>query len=448
MKRSVSKFLYIFLVCATITTTIRCDKDDSSNNEPENDPCAARVSNYYGFCIINSPKNWACVSSGPVILSWLATMQGPTYEVYLGTHIDSIKPISLLTADTLVLRDLESLTTYYWKYTAIDPCGRGCSSGISRFTIVSDLKLPYIETLPVSGGQKLPVSLGGTILYKGKMPITESGIYFGNFPSPEVTGSKISLGCDSGFFSCTLDSLIEDVIYCYKAFATNSFGTFYGKEFQFRTEASVYPDSVTDIEGNHYGTVRIGDQIWMSENLKTTKLNDGELIPSVADNNLWCDFNILKVKLSWLNNDSSYSKTYGAIYNGFVVNSGKICPKGWHVPSDDEWKTLELYLGMPSYDASKIDMRGTYEGLKLKSSNGWLGIGNGFNTSGFKGLPGGYRHALGSFPNPGEIGQWWTSTKDQKYDYLWSRSLLYNASGISRTNISMQFGCSIRCLKD
>jgi uncharacterized protein (TIGR02145 family) len=264
-------------------------------------------------------------------------------------------------------------------------------------------------------------------------------------PDPEITGKRIILGCDSGFYFCTLDTLKLNSVYYYKSYATSDFGTFYGKEFKMNIIPKKITDSVSDIEGNKYSIVSIGSQVWLKENLRSTKLNDGTIIPYVTENNRWND---LSMKYTWLGNDSSFSETYGAIYNGFVATSGKICPVGWHVPADAEWKTLEQFLGLPANDSSKIDMRGTYEGLKLKSDTGWINNGNGIDMYGFSGLPGGYRHPFGSFTNPGETGQWWSSSKHQKFDYLWSRSLRYDASGISRTNTGMQYGCSIRCIKD
>jgi uncharacterized protein (TIGR02145 family) len=130
------------------------------------------------------------------------------------------------------------------------------------------------------------------------------------------------------------------------------------------------------------------------------------------------------------------------------VLSGKLCPDGWHIPTDDEWKALEILIGMSHTDVPGIDLHGTDQGLLLKSTTGWLEYGNGCNTCKFSGLPGGMRLPLGSFRDAGTIGQWWSSPKDARFDYFWSRSLLYNSPGLSRTLLSMQFGCSIRCIKD
>lgn len=447
--------IYVTLLICICSLLTRCDEPQNENenripveNNKKPDPCSSPVPSIYGHCLVKYPLNHSFLSESNIVLRWSAAMQSPLYEVWFGTNIDSLKSISKQISDTLLLPNLTKNRTYYWKFTGTDICGRIGISMLYRFTIVANINIPYVETMNVSGNQENPVALGGTVLYKGKMPVTERGIYFGNLPNCENTGSKLILGSDSGFFSCTLGSLNEDVIYYYRAFATNTFGTFFGKEFQFKTHAASEMDSITDIEGNRYGTARIGDQIWMLENLKTTKLNDGTLLSFVTNDSMWCGPISIKTKFTWFLNDSAYSDKYGTIYNGYVVTSNKICPEGWHVPSDDEWKTLELNLGMPKDIVSGIDMRGTDEGLKMKSIFGWNGNGNGFNTCRFNGLPGGYRHALGSFPGDGEIGQWWSSTKDQKYDYLWSRSLRFDKTGISRTNISMQFGCSIRCIKD
>ena len=153
-------------------------------------------------------------------------------------------------------------------------------------------------------------------------------------------------------------------------------------------------------------------------------------------------------KFTWHSNDpAAYKNLYGALYNGFVVSSGKLCPSGWHVPSDSEWKTLEIYLGMSQKQADAESNRESDLGSQMKSTSGWPDQGNGFNTSDFSALPGGFRNPTGTFSDF-RIGQWWSSTKDPMYNFLWCRSLLYNYAGINRVLVSMQSGCSVRCVKD
>lgn len=116
--------------------------------------------------------------------------------------------------------------------------------------------------------------------------------------------------------------------------------------------------SVTDTEGNTYKTIKTVTQTWMAENLKTTKYNDGTLIPNVSDNTAWTQLS--SGAYCWYSNDINNKSTFGALYNWYAVNTGKLCPEGWHVPGDDEWTTLTGYLG--GEDVA---------GGKMKSTSGW-----------------------------------------------------------------------------
>ncbi len=125
--------------------------------------------------------------------------------------------------------------------------------------------------------------------------------------------------------------------------------------------------TVTDNDGNVYHTVAIGKQVWMAEDLKTTKYNDGTPIPLVTDGTAWVNLNT--PGCCWYNNDAdTYKATYGALYNWYAVNTGKLAPAGWRVASDADWKTLEMSLGMTQTQADSTDYRGTDEGGKLKES--------------------------------------------------------------------------------
>ena len=118
-------------------------------------------------------------------------------------------------------------------------------------------------------------------------------------------------------------------------------------------------DTIRDIDGDVYTSITIGTQIWLVQNLKTTKYNDGEVIPNIIDNTAWTE--LTTPGYCWYNNDAAtYKPTNGALYNWYAVNTSKLCPLGWHVPSDDEWKTLEISMGMTQGEVEKIGAwRGT-----------------------------------------------------------------------------------------
>ena len=143
-----------------------------------------------------------------------------------------------------------------------------------------------------------------------------------------------------------------------------------------------HTNSIKDIDGNKYKTVTIGTQVWMAENLKTTKFNDGTPIPMVKENDAWA--NLTTPAFSWYNNDSIDNKrNYGALYNWYTVSTNKLCPVGWHVPTEAEWATITAYLGEVGLAGGKLKDAGTVH---------WRTPNTGAtNESGFTALPGGYR---------------------------------------------------------
>jgi uncharacterized protein (TIGR02145 family) len=206
--------------------------------------------------------------------------------------------------------------------------------------------------------------------------------------------------------------------------------------------------SVTDVEGNTYKTILIGSQTWMAENLKTTKLNDNTSITLVTTS--W--ENTYTSAYCWYyNNSSAYKDVFGALYNWYAVNTGKLCPVGWHVSTDDEWKQLEMFLGMSKTTADGINWRGNIESLRLKETGTthWTSADNeGTNESGFTALPGGVRMSDGSYNGISTEASWWTSS-EYSTDRAWFRMLSSVTLAIRRYNEYPKLdGMSVRCIKD
>jgi uncharacterized protein (TIGR02145 family) len=211
----------------------------------------------------------------------------------------------------------------------------------------------------------------------------------------------------------------------------------------------VYGSTVTDIDGNVYQTVIIGTQTWMIENLKTTHYNDSTSIPLITDSITW--INMITPGYCWYNNASASNKaTYGALYNWYVVNTGKLAPKGWHVPTDNEWNTLEnnvLQYYHSSGSLSKILASASH--WRTSTSSG--AVGNNLstnNSSGFSAIPGGYRISKKyAFNKIDSVGAWWNSTSVS--DTTSQSIMLKNdLSTIERVNSKRQCGFSVRCLKN
>jgi uncharacterized protein (TIGR02145 family) len=202
-------------------------------------------------------------------------------------------------------------------------------------------------------------------------------------------------------------------------------------------QLSKNPHIVKDIDGNIYQTVTIRDQIWMKENLKTTRFNDGKPIPLVTNDEKWKG--LTTPAYCWYNNDlNSYKNTYGALYNWHAVNTKKLCPKGWHVPSVDEWTRI-IYAKFEN---------GSLKGGAMKESgtNHWESPNTlATNSTGFTALPGGFRYS--DFQLIGKTGFWWTS---DEYNEItsWFGILEYDQQIFRGQFDNKHFGGSIRCVKN
>jgi uncharacterized protein (TIGR02145 family) len=198
------------------------------------------------------------------------------------------------------------------------------------------------------------------------------------------------------------------------------------------------PTTMTDIDGNNYNVIVIGIQAWMKENLKTTRYNDGNAITNVTDNAAWAA--LTTHGYCWYNNNAStYKANYGALYNWYTVNTGKLCPTGWHVPSDAEWTTLTTYLNGESVAGGK---------LKETDTPHWTSPNTGAtNETGFTALPGGNRYTIGPFINIGLYGVWWSST-EYSTTFAYYRQVAFNNSSVGRVYTTKTDGFSVRCVLD
>jgi uncharacterized protein (TIGR02145 family) len=279
---------------------------------------------------------------------------------------------------------------------------------------------------------------GGKITYDGGAAITAKGVCWSTSQEPDLSDSFTTNGNDTSRYQSQMTGLVPGTKYYVRAYAKNSSWTVYGNEVIFNSK-------VADVEGNLYSTVTIGIQVWMSENLRVTKYNDNTTIPNVPDNTAWV--NLATPGYCWFANDINYKTSFGALYNWYTIGTGKLCPTGWHVPTDDEFKTLELFLGMPQDQVDLWDWRGTDQGTQIKSTTGWNEGGNGSNSSGFSGLAGGYRYgATGAFNAVGILTYWWSS--EHNADQARYRRLDATDNRIYRSVTSKRGGKYVRCMKD
>jgi uncharacterized protein (TIGR02145 family) len=258
-------------------------------------------------------------------------------------------------------------------------------------------------------------------------------------PVPDTTSNTINVT-----FSVTLTGLKPKTKYHFRTNAINTIGSATGPDVTFTTtdttdiiinfNPDLTYDSIYDSEGTKYKTIQIGTQTWMAENLRSTKLNDGTEIPFVTEISPWSL--LTGPGYCWFNNDSV---GYGAIYNWYTVNTLKLCPAGWHVPSDAEWTTLSDYLGGRSVAGGLLKEAGTKH---------WLSPNNGgTNGSGFTGLPTGYRYFAGGFNSMKSYAYWWSSTETEPGEAYY-RASYYSYASLDRSSSNKNSGMTVRCVKD
>jgi uncharacterized protein (TIGR02145 family) len=243
--------------------------------------------------------------------------------------------------------------------------------------------------------------------------------------------------------------------------ATNSHGSDLETKHDYITVGAEPPETVTDYDGNEYNIVHIGSQVWMAENLATTHYSDGTaLVEGTGAGDISGDFTT-KYYFAYNDNQGNVAihgrlYTWAAVMNGASSSNSNpsgvqgVCPAGWHVPSDDEWKELEMFLGMTQGQADGTDWRGTDEGGKLKESGTthWSSPNTGAtNESGFKGLPSGFRAKDGTFGSLGEGATFWLSTQYNS-TWAWYRTLWYSNEDVHRNYHEKESGRTVRCVKD
>lgn len=193
-----------------------------------------------------------------------------------------------------------------------------------------------------------------------------------------------------------------------------------------------------DGDGNEYDTVVIGTQVWLAEDLKTTKYNNGVSIPLVTDNNQWSSMS--SAAFCWYNNDPSVKENYGGLYNWWAVNVSFLCPIGYHVPKKEEWETLINYLGGEETAGDKLKATGTQF---------WSTGNHATNETGFTAMPGGWCSPNdGTFASLGWSGSWWSSSPGLDDYSSWRVDMYASWSGAYLMGLSKKAGFSVRCIKD
>jgi len=330
---------------------------------------------------------------------------------------------------------LEPNTTYYLRAYATNSAGNGYGSTMSFTT---QARFPVLSTREVTDITENSATSGGNITDDGGAPITVHGVCWSTNENPTIDDNKTEDGTGAGSFTSSVTGLEPNTTYYLRAYATNSAGTSYGSTMSFTTQEGSSGSTFTDPrDGKVYQTVVIGNQEWMAENL--AYLPSVNMVADGSEDALGYYYyvygydgtNVAEAKAT-----DNYA-TYGVLYNWTAAMNA--CPDGWHLPSDAEWTELTDYLGGESVAGGKLKETGTTH---------WASPNTGAtNETGFTALPGGYRNSNGAFLNIGFDGYWWSATEYSATD-AWNRNMLYNDSTVYRNDDNLEFGFSVRCLRD
>ena len=368
----------------------------------------------------------------PNYLSTNVTFEYGTNTSYGLTATATQSPVAGNTSAS-VSADLIGLTAgtiYHLRVKAVNSLGTSFSNDIT-FTTLG--QAPLASSLAASNVSNSSATLNGTVNanYLSSIVTFEYGTTTGYGSTVTATQSPVTGNTSTGV-SANITGLSAGTIYHFRAKAVNSLGTSVGSDIQFVTP-------LADIDGNIYHAIAIGTQIWMVENLKVTKYNDGTSIPLITNNTDW--LNLSGPGYCWYNNDAvTYKSPYGAMYNWFAVNTGKLCPTGWHVSTDAEWTTLTDGLGGLSVAGGKLKETGTSH---------WTSPNTGAtNETGFTTIPGGYRaYQNGTFLYIYDDCTFWTATSNTSLA-AWGRAIVYNSGAVQVISNDKKYGASVRCIKD
>lgn len=304
---------------------------------------------------------------------------------------------------------------------------------------------PSVITSPISDVTQTSAICAGEIPYDSTFIISDRGICWSTMTSPTIEDNIISADSGFGEFTVELSELISGTKYYIRAYASTGDVVGYGDELSF---VALQNGSMTDIDGNEYLTVKIGNQWWMAENLITTHYKNGDPIPRVLETGEWdslvtgayCDYD----------DSDSISKEYGRLYNWYAVDDSRgLAPEGWRVPTYDDWAELVLYIDSTANIHEGYGF-GTEQGGKLKETGyeHWSTSSHGaYNSLGFNARGGGYRHTNNIYYGLKGYSFMWSSSETDDNRYAFMANLERSDSILNINGLIKYFGSNVRCVK-
>ncbi len=347
--------------------------------------------------------------------------------------------------DTVV--GLESGRTYYVRTYATNSSGTAYGEELSVLVYV----IPTIMTDSVTEIVFNSATCGGRVSAEGESAVTARGVCWSTSQYPTIADNHTVDGAGLGDFTSHLTGLLSSTTYYVRAYATNSLGTVYGEQRVFSTPFNCGTSVISDIDENSYNTVQIGTQCWTKENMKTTKFANGTDL-SQGQTTHW----------QYPNNNAANKETYGLLYSSAAVTRTTsdtsnriqgICPMGWHVPNDGEWKQMERVVGLSQDEADSVGLRGSVA-AQLSDNAGWISssVANAAgdlsaserNASGFSALPAGKAASNTLF---GYEAHFWSAVENGN-SAVYNRYLIYNYDGVGRSDDGVNNFYSVRCVRD
>jgi len=376
---------------------------------------------------------------------------------YIECNHDSLITVLRAYEDSLALASSTTVVRvdYAWRVTDVAVAGKvykiyRCEALYDSLTVLMDAvdfaraTPPVVDTDSISSVTGTAAVFHAKVTSDGGEAVTAQWFRYGTSAASLVDSAGVTGTATP--FTASVSTLTAGTTYYVAGFARNAKGTAPGDTLSFTTSAPPFTcgTSTVTFDGYNYATVQIGSQCWFKENLRNDDYNDATAIPGNLDDATWPTTTsgaqtVYGEGSSFVSSGSSDEAanlaTYGRLYNWYAVNTGKLCPSGWHVPTDAEWITLENTLGS--------SVAGTT--LKVTSSNtpAW----DGSNTSGFSALPGGYRDPNnGSFVDQPNNGYWWSSSPDGSE--AWYRVLIAMVPAVIPMKLVPGGGFSARCVQD
>lgn len=441
MKSKVKHLIVVFITIGIVAAiAISCDKEDEAN-VPDQVPTLTTTA------VFNITNNSA-TSGGNISDNYDSpvTARGVCWSTEPNPNVSDSK-----TVDGLGIGPFESNLTglapgqvYYVRAYATNASGNGYGSALQFTTSGNQGQVPVLTTTAVTSITTSSAISGGNISSDNGSAVTERGVCWSSNSTPTINDSKTMDGTGIGSFQSSITGLSPDQTYYIRAYATNAAGTGYGSALQFLTLGGG-GSTVTDPDGNTYNTVAIGTQVWLKENLKTTKYNDGTAIPH--EPNGWDWMGLTTPAYTWYDDDyAEIGSVYGALYSWYVVdpasNGNKnVCPSGWHVPSKDEFHVLLDYVGGSAIAGGKLKETGTehWQSVNVGATNEF-----GFAALGAGGMRNNYSWNIKRY-----TWFWTTTPSELPEDYAYEISVFHGSEFIGYNSSTPRWnGLSVRCIKD